>query len=357
MTNTPGFFPTALGAYDASNPFETEFGFEEDHRKQQYLNINSNDDLFGFSPPAGPGPSDREAQLSQPHFSNQDLDGMDLWNAPDPQNFQQHISPKTVESSSKEWNLDPKFRQLSSLAKIVTQNANSSARVHHGQITPPRDGTPENETASNELTQQESFKDKTKAKAAGRRKRSSQASLPIEPARARRRKVSAASRSTTSESIDELDGDDVELDEKRRKFLERNRVAASKCRQKKKEWTNNLEERARELQKNKAQLAMLVGSLREEMLYLKGEVLKHNNCNCATMRDYLNREVQSISQLPHSHGLPQVGPAFPHSPIVDSMEVDHRSHPSTRRGSKSVDSPVAEQELRDLLTTEIRFQQ
>lgn len=358
MTDTPGFFTTALRAYDNSNPFENEFGFEEDHRKQHYLNMNSNDDFFGFSPRPSPVPPDTEAQSKPSTFPNQDLDGMDLWNASESQNIQQHISARTVDDPNKDWILDPNLRQSSSLAKILTQDVNPNARVHHGQITPPSDGTPENERGSNgELAQQEQYssRDTKKAKASVRRKRSSQVSTPTEPVGARRRKLSVASKSTIS---DTFDADDDELDEKRSKFLERNRVAASKCRQKKKEWTNNLEHKARELQNNKTQLAMMVGSLREEMLYLKGEVLRHNNCNCATMRDYLNREVQSISQqIPHTHGLSQVGPAFSGSPVLESMEVDHRSRPSTRRSSESLDSPAAVQELRELLTTEIRPQQ
>jgi hypothetical protein len=66
------------------------------------------------------------------------------------------------------------------------------------------------------------------------------------------------------------------MDEKQ-KFLERNRVAASKYRQKKKEWTNNLERRARELQAHKTRLTLLVGSLKEEMLFLQREVSKHDS--------------------------------------------------------------------------------
>jgi hypothetical protein len=38
-----------------------------------------------------------------------------------------------------------------------------------------------------------------------------------------------------------------EREEQREKFLERNRFAASKCRVKKKQWTNRLEEQARKL--------------------------------------------------------------------------------------------------------------
>lgn len=42
-------------------------------------------------------------------------------------------------------------------------------------------------------------------------------------------------------------GADIEPDERRRRFLERNRAAASRCRQKRKVWVNALEKRAEEL--------------------------------------------------------------------------------------------------------------
>lgn len=42
-------------------------------------------------------------------------------------------------------------------------------------------------------------------------------------------------------------GAEIEPDERRRRFLERNRAAASRCRQKRKVWVNALEKRADEL--------------------------------------------------------------------------------------------------------------
>ena len=76
-------------------------------------------------------------------------------------------------------------------------------------------------------------------------------------------------------------------DVKRSKFLERNRVAASKCRQKKKEWTQNLENRARQLQKDNNQLRLVVESCRQEILFLKGEILKHSQCECESIQTFI----------------------------------------------------------------------
>lgn len=46
-------------------------------------------------------------------------------------------------------------------------------------------------------------------------------------------------------------------DEKRRKFLERNRAAASRCRQKRKVWVQSLEKKAEDLNSMNGQLQVL----------------------------------------------------------------------------------------------------
>lgn len=49
-------------------------------------------------------------------------------------------------------------------------------------------------------------------------------------------------------------------DEKRRKFLERNRAAASRCRQKRKVWVQSLEKKAEDLSSMNGQLQVLFTS-------------------------------------------------------------------------------------------------
>jgi hypothetical protein len=101
---------------------------------------------------------------------------------------------------------------------------------------------------------------------------------------------------TTSQMEDAGEGEGDE--DKREKFLERNRVAASKCRQKKKTWTNNLEERARELTAQRQMLATHVAMLRNELLELKCKCLEHTSCNCEQIRDYLKNTVAALQPAP-----------------------------------------------------------
>ncbi|OCL05453.1 hypothetical protein AOQ84DRAFT_269191, partial [Glonium stellatum] len=81
---------------------------------------------------------------------------------------------------------------------------------------------------------------------------------------------------------------------KRESHLEKNRLAAHKCRQKKKEWVEELEMQARELTAIRAHLKSHVAMLREEVLALKNEVLSHANCGCGRIDAYLKQTATQI---------------------------------------------------------------
>ncbi|KAF3046736.1 hypothetical protein E8E11_001040 [Didymella keratinophila] len=85
------------------------------------------------------------------------------------------------------------------------------------------------------------------------------------------------------------DGYPFQVSSARQSHLEKNRVAAHKCRQRKKEYIGSLEGRAREFSaKNKA-LKENVALLREEVLSLKNEVLRHAGCGFWAVDEYLAR--------------------------------------------------------------------
>ncbi|CAJ0829860.1 6625_t:CDS:2 [Entrophospora sp. SA101] len=78
-------------------------------------------------------------------------------------------------------------------------------------------------------------------------------------------------------------------EEKRRRFLERNRVAASKCRQKKKVWVQDLNDRVITAEKINAQLTSSVRALKDELMSLQDQVMAHINCtNCNLVQNYLD---------------------------------------------------------------------
>ncbi|EPY52960.1 transcription factor Atf21 [Schizosaccharomyces cryophilus OY26] len=99
-------------------------------------------------------------------------------------------------------------------------------------------------------------------------------------------------------SVTSLDDD---CSDKRKRFLERNRVAASKCRQKKKLWTQDLENSARVACEQSKALRSLVAQLREEVLCLKNQLLAHQDCGCEGIRQYLSSEAMGIMSALQKH--------------------------------------------------------
>ncbi|KAK7937549.1 uncharacterized protein PG986_014417 [Apiospora aurea] len=68
---------------------------------------------------------------------------------------------------------------------------------------------------------------------------------------------------------------------------EKNRIAASKCRRKKKDKENVLGERRRILHIQNAILMESAVSLRAEALSLKHEILRHGTCNFQPINSYI----------------------------------------------------------------------
>jgi len=92
------------------------------------------------------------------------------------------------------------------------------------------------------------------------------------------------------------------MDEKRRKFLERNRIAASKCRQKKKAWVQDLEKKSAEVSITNRNLKIIVNQLRDQRSLLLNQLLLHKNCESKVIQQYLlqqssiNLSLQSLNQ-------------------------------------------------------------
>ncbi|KAH7113226.1 hypothetical protein B0J11DRAFT_497493 [Dendryphion nanum] len=85
------------------------------------------------------------------------------------------------------------------------------------------------------------------------------------------------------------DGYPIQVSSARQSHLEKNRVAAHKCRQRKKEYIGGLEARAREFSSKNKALKDNVAMLREEVLTLKNEVLRHAGCGFWAVDEYLAR--------------------------------------------------------------------
>ncbi|KAI1373220.1 hypothetical protein F4677DRAFT_224576 [Hypoxylon crocopeplum] len=81
---------------------------------------------------------------------------------------------------------------------------------------------------------------------------------------------------------------------KGRRNRERNRVAAHKCRQKAKQSMGELQVRERELNQQNRMLREHAGSLRDEVLVLKNEILRHSSCDSDVIQSYIARAARGV---------------------------------------------------------------
>ena len=305
-SNAPAYVNSAINA-EKENIFEASFqvgGSTAEPVKPDYslpsktdtnlflrsFEDDSNTSLFGFSPRASPtiAPGD---QKSLAFWRNPNAGQGQFY--PNPLHHQQLLSPPMSTAGVLENWPYSQFSQRPpiGLPSIRPQNVPEQTFVQYGQFTPPNDRASEDfDYDISSLQPKEQHDRLPEPPQSGKRKRTSaSAKEPSKPPK--RARKSAGRPKFSTQALTSRNSED----DKRSKFLERNRVAASKCRQKKKEWTSSLETRARELQHSKNQMAMMVSSLKEEVMFLKGEMLKHTSCGCERIRDYLNREVNSIA--------------------------------------------------------------
>ncbi|KAH7008784.1 hypothetical protein EDB80DRAFT_450947 [Ilyonectria destructans] len=81
---------------------------------------------------------------------------------------------------------------------------------------------------------------------------------------------------------------------KRNHFLQRNRLAASKCRQKKKEWVNNLEVTKTGLEQQNLTLQMEKRELSDEVSRMKHQLMSHSDCNDANIDLWIENEARRV---------------------------------------------------------------
>ncbi|KAK3511763.1 hypothetical protein QTP70_021790 [Hemibagrus guttatus] len=120
---------------------------------------------------------------------------------------------------------------------------------------------------------------------------------------------------------------DEDPDERRRKFLERNRAAASRCRQKRKVWVMSLEKKAEELTHTNLQLQNEVTLLKSEVIQLKQLLLAHKDCP-VTLR-------QRETRVGSPTGSPLQTQTIQHNSISSSSTTAAHTHLSTRSHAAS----------------------
>lgn len=91
----------------------------------------------------------------------------------------------------------------------------------------------------------------------------------------------------------------AEDEEKRIKFLERNRIAAMKCREKKKHYVSELEEAKIKEESQNLHLRMVYNGLLSEVSSLKHMLMTHAECNDDNIDQWINNSARRIVQTPN----------------------------------------------------------
>ncbi|KAG0318396.1 hypothetical protein BGZ99_005710 [Dissophora globulifera] len=149
--------------------------------------------------------------------------------------------------------------------------------------------------------------DSSKAKATKSRKSSrSRKGAQATAASASTRKAKCATKSASRKrSSSEEEGEETpEL--KRQKFLERNRMAASKCREKKRLQTLKTISDADMITARNQELHETLDKLQEEVRWLKNQILCHRDCGC----DVIQKFVQSSFEFTAPHPAPHAPHLF-----------------------------------------------
>lgn len=172
------------------------------------------------------------------------------------------------------------FPEPNSMQQIVQNRS----RVHQqfGQITPPDDSV--NEFGEPKPTTAEAVV--TEAAARAKTDKSERARNAANQRHAKTKKMRK-----DSEGSNALDSDDLEGEggDKKEKYREKNRLAAAKCRAKKKENIEDIEVKHRKLSAMNSSLKKQVQDLRGELTGLRTHALNHQDCNCQISRYNINQ--------------------------------------------------------------------
>ncbi|GJJ69561.1 ATF/CREB family transcription factor [Entomortierella parvispora] len=114
----------------------------------------------------------------------------------------------------------------------------------------------------------------------------------------------------------------MDEEEKRKNFLERNRQAALKCRQRKKQWLSNLQAKVEYLSTDNEHLQAQTAALRDEIIHLKALLLAHKDCPVAQANGAYAESINMTGPPPPGHGPGPMG--GPHGRAPPHPQQQHQ---------------------------------
>ncbi|KAK2616660.1 hypothetical protein QQS21_000483 [Conoideocrella luteorostrata] len=128
--------------------------------------------------------------------------------------------------------------------------------------------------------------------------------------------------------------------------LERNRVAASKCRSRKKVWTERLEEKKSDLEAMRNELQTEYFNLLEESSQLKNHLIGHAGCQDPNIDVWINHEASKYA-LRLSVENPQLARDMGSLPSLDNVSALHSSTGSQHTQPSDISPPMDEEDEED----------
>lgn len=157
------------------------------------------------------------------------------------------------------------------------------------------------------------------------------------------KRARAGSRAKTSKKKDEVKRAKIVTEEERRKqFLERNRVAASKCRQRKKQLVNKMEGELAYYSNGFRELSVQVTQLRDQLMAMRAILMNHKDCpalinsvgGVPQLQNILGQSefvalIASNAQ-PNFTSIPSTIPTTLHAAPKPQIPADHGINPASR---------------------------
>lgn len=187
----------------------------------------------------------------------------------------------------------PDLLPQSMQADIV--NSRMSAAHQFGQVTPPDDDASKALAAPSQPSQTAPVAQSMTAKSERARNAANQ----------RHAKAKKARKESIRKVEDEENGEEDEVEDKRERYREKNRLAAAKCRAKKKMNTEDLEESARSATAQNNRLKAEERELRDLFSSLRDQALAHDpsqGCSCHAIHAYNMNKAQETARATMAFG-------------------------------------------------------
>lgn len=241
---------------------------------------------------------------------------------PQPTDFGQQLDSSSLwqdQSASGPDALGVAFSQPGAMQQIVQSRAGTKQQF--GQITPPDDTmtdfVPSKQTPAQSAVAQAAAKAGTDKSERARNA-------------ANQRHAKKKMLRTDSHGSNPVDSDvEGEGGDKKEKYREKNRLAAAKCRAKKKENIEDIEVKHRKLSAMNSALKKQVQDLRGELTGLRTHALNHQDCSCPINRYNINqakRVAMGADNNSPSMGLDGGGRSFPFMQSPPGMGMPSRAN-------------------------------